>query len=599
MRTSSYVRANKMHKNGHPVDGTVDLASYFEVLRRQRRAFVISAGVIFGMSIALAILWPSTYRATATIQIEEQVIPVDLIRSAVTSSAAQRIETISQRLMTRQNLLHIIEEHDLYAQARKERSIEKIIKGMRKRIDINITNINVADPTSGRKGEAAIGFKVSFSDRNPVTAQTVTNKLVSLFLDGNTKVRRQKATRAWEFLNAEAERLKEQIGQVENQLAIFKEENAGRLPELRELNLRLSERTDQRLFEMENRLRTLEQRKFQLQGQLDQTNPLNPTFSSNGQRVLDPISKARALRAEYLSASARYGEDHPDLVRLRREIQALDGLTGGVNLSTERTRELVRLRTERAAISERYTADHPDIVRLDREIAALEAASKQAAVTRYTNDFENIKPDNPAYITLHAQLMAVVSEIESIKVSREQLKSQIAAYEQRMIDSPGVEREYTALNREHEELTRRFSEINTKQMELQVSNALEKEHGEHLSVIEPALIPEEPIKPNRPLIVVFGTLLSLMVGLVSAAIAEARYRSQRVAEQEHIRLEAALRAIDVLYHARDRKQARIKSAYRVIKKLAREVERLKQEPKLINDDSQFSIDARRKRRKVQ
>ena len=195
--------------------------------------------------------------------------------------------------------------------------------------------------------------------------------------------------------------------------------------------------------------------------------------------------------------------------------------------------------------------------------------------------------------------MAVISEIESIKVSREKLKTQIADYEQRMIESPGVEREYIALNREHEELTRRYSEINAKQMELQVSNALEQEHGEQLSVIEPALVPEEPVKPNRPLIVLLGALLSVMSGLASAALAEARYRGRRVAEQEHIRLEAALRAIDELYHARDRKQARIKSAYRVIKKLAREVERLKQEPKLINDDSQFSVDARRKRRKIQ
>ena len=596
-RTSNYAKAKNMHKNGHPDDGTVDLASYFDVLRRQRRAFFFSAGVIFGLSIAVAILSPSIYRATATIQIEEQVIPVELLRSAVTSSAAERIETISQRLMTRQNLLHIIEEYDLYAKARKERSIEKIINGMRKRINIDITNIDVADPTSGRKGETAIGFTVSYIDRNPATAQTVTNRLVSLFLDSNTTARRQRANRAWEFLNAQAKKLKEQIAQLENRLAVFKKENAGRLPELQELNLRLSERTDQRLFEIENELRTLEQRKFYLQGQLAQTNPFNPTFSANGKRILDPISKARALRAEYLSASAKYEEDHPEMVRLRREIQALDQLTGGVSLSTEQVKELLRLRTERASISEKYTADHPDVIRLDREIAVLEAASKQAAVTSQINNYENIKPDNPAYITLDSQLMAVNSEIESIKIGREQLKLQIAEYEQRMIDSPGVEREYTALNREHEELTRRYSEINAKQMELQVSYAQEKEHGEHLSVIEPALIPEEPIKPNRPLIVVFGTLLAFMGGLVMAALAEARYRSQRVAEQEHIRLEAALRAIDVLYHARDRKQARIKSAYRVIKKLAREVERLKQEPKLINDDSQFSIDTKKKRRK--
>ena len=75
------------------------------------------AGVLL-VAILAAVLWPPTYRSTGTILIEQQEVPTDFVRSAVTSYADQRVQVISQRVMTSTNLLSIIEKYGLYSQVR-------------------------------------------------------------------------------------------------------------------------------------------------------------------------------------------------------------------------------------------------------------------------------------------------------------------------------------------------------------------------------------------------------------------------------------------------------------------------------------------------
>ena len=73
----------------------------------------------------LALAWPPTYRSTGTILIEQQEIPTDLVRSTVTSYADERVQIISQRVMTTQNLLEIIRRYELYQGLQKRESREK------------------------------------------------------------------------------------------------------------------------------------------------------------------------------------------------------------------------------------------------------------------------------------------------------------------------------------------------------------------------------------------------------------------------------------------------------------------------------------------
>lgn len=103
-------------RESEPVHGLQDFAAIFH---RRRTLIVIAGGVLLGLSLAVAFLWPAVYRSMATILIEEQEIPSELVHSTITSYADQRIETIKQQVMSRTTLWKVVEQYDLYPNLRK------------------------------------------------------------------------------------------------------------------------------------------------------------------------------------------------------------------------------------------------------------------------------------------------------------------------------------------------------------------------------------------------------------------------------------------------------------------------------------------------
>jgi len=202
---------------------------------------------------------------------------------------------------------------------------------------------------------------------------------------------------------------------------------------------------------------------------------------------------------------------------MRREIAALKKETGGVADAGERSKQLTRLHAELATARERYSDDHPDIVKLRKSIAALEAEQLDSGDVRTTA----VKPENPAYIALQAQLQSALSEIKSSRTKRAALQAKVASYERRLEQTPQVEREYLDLSRDREASWTRYREIKAKQMQADIGQELEKDRkGERFSLIDPPQLPEQPSSPNRPAILLLGLVLSLGAGVGCAAILE-------------------------------------------------------------------------------
>ena len=508
---------------------TKELSDYLDAFRRRRASILSIAAVFFAISVIVALAWPPVYRSMATILIEEQEVPSDLIRSTITSYATQRIQTINQRVMTRANLMTIIEKYDLYHNKRGKETTEEILERMRKDVNVQMINANVIDPRSGRPTAATVAFTLSFDGEVAEVTQKVASELTTLYLNENLKNRAEKASETYTFLTTEADKLREHITELETQLAAFKEKNAERLPQLAGLNTQLRERTETELRDVENQLRSMDDRKFYLEGQLGQINPLTPTMGESGQQILDPVTQLKTLRSQYISATSKYSPDHPDVVRLRRQIEGLEKETGSVNSSTEQAKELAALRTELAAAREKYSAEHPDVIRLAKAVAAQEEGLKNLK-NKPAPESEVAKnnPDNPAYLTLQAQLAGIKSEVQSLKVQREQLKTKLTDYEKRLQQTPDVERKYLVLNRDYENSVRRYQELTAKQNVAEVGQELEKERkGERFSLIDPPQLPEKPLKPNRPAIIILGFFLSIGSGLGFATVAESMGSSVR------------------------------------------------------------------------
>jgi succinoglycan biosynthesis transport protein ExoP len=496
---------------------TKDIKDYLLMLRRRRRPMLATVGILFVIVVAVATLWPSSYRSTATILIEEQEIPQDLVRSTISSYADQRIQVISQQVMTRANLMQIVEKYGLYTRYRRTHTNEETLDRLGKDIKLDIVKADVIDQRSGTKTTATIAFTLSYDGETPTGAQKVANELVSLYLNENLKNREQKTAETSTFLAEETAKLSEHISEVQKQLAAFKSKHMGRLPELTPLNMQLRDRTDNELMEVDRQLLSLDERKFYLEAQLAQIKPNTPLISASGERILDPGERLKTLQAQYASLSGVYSPNHPDIVKMRREIAALQKETGSGAEPQEPAKRLIALRADLATARDKYSDDHPDIIKLRKSIAALEA--EQASST--SAKAPAVKPENPAYIALQAQLESTLSEMKSLRAKQVDLRVKIGSYERALVETPQVEREYLDLTRDQETSVARYREIKQKQMQAQISQELEKDRkGERFSLIDPPQLPEQPRSPNRPAILLLGFVFSMGGGLASAALLE-------------------------------------------------------------------------------
>ena len=159
-------------------------------------------------------------------------MPLDLVRSMVSSYADQRIQVISQRVMTTDNLMRIVERYGLYKQELRTEPREAVLETMREDIKFAMISADVVDPRLGRPTKATIAFSVSYDSRSAQLAAKVASELTSLYLRENLETRKQMADDATGFLTTQAERLSKQIAELESTLAAFKEQNLHRLPEL-------------------------------------------------------------------------------------------------------------------------------------------------------------------------------------------------------------------------------------------------------------------------------------------------------------------------------------------------------------------------------
>ncbi len=436
------------------------LAAQLEAVRRRALPMGIAFGVVLMLALLLAAFWPATYRSTGTILIEQQEIPEDFVRSAVSSYADQRVQVISQRVMTSANLLGIIEKFELYGVERDASTREELVERIREDINLDMISADVVDPRQGRATKATIAFAVGYDSRSPDLAARVANDLVSLYLRENLESRKQLAAGSADFLTGEAEKLRLRVAELEQRISEFKEKNFDRLPEYAQANIQAMNRAMEELRDVDSRVRALDQQVVYLDAQLAQIDPNAQAVTKSGERMLSSVDRLQALRLELTAALAQYTPKHPVVIGLQQEIDELQ-----------------------------------------KQVTAGTAGSRTA-------------PDNPAYIQITAQREAAVNERTSLGARRGQLQARIAEYERAQVDMPAVERDYGAMLREVQGEQAKLAEVRQKQMAAQLAQNLESEQkGERFTLIEPPLRPEKPIRPNRPVILAIGVLMSLAAAL--------------------------------------------------------------------------------------
>src|SRR5664280_2857762 len=141
-----------------------------------------------------------------------------------------RLENITQQILSRTRLLRIIDELNLYAKDRHRLSPDEIVDRMRKDIEIEL----VKDPE-----KRVTAFKIHYSAHDPSIAQQVTSKLTNLFINENLEVRQQESEGTTKFLTDQMEAARQSLESQEEKIREFKGQHIAELPSQQASNLQI------------------------------------------------------------------------------------------------------------------------------------------------------------------------------------------------------------------------------------------------------------------------------------------------------------------------------------------------------------------------
>jgi polysaccharide biosynthesis transport protein len=503
------------------MDNSLQLKDIAQFWRRRKRIFIIVFSVVLAFFVGLAYILPPVYLSQATILVEGQQIPQDFVKSTVTSYVQERLQVINKQIMSRSRLQEIVDELNLYPELRDRYTTEEILAKMRSDITLEESGANVINERTGKEGFATITFTISYEGKNPAQVQKVTSQLASLYLEEDLKARERLTSNTTAFLEDELENLKNEIQAYETKIKEFKEANIGMLPGQNDANLNLYLRFERELSNIDARIQSLRERKIHLQGQMASVDPLLPIKTQDGTVAMNPRDRLKRYRLEYMSLRSNVSEKHPDLKRLKREIEELESQIGQTDDSVAKISRLSELQSRLATLSGSYGAKHPDVVKLKKEVELLSKEVDQLVTEKAITEVSEQKPDNPLYISLMTQLVITDSELNERLQEKNKIQQYLIDYQQRIEKAPMVEQAFNELTIDYQNARNKYNEISDKLMEARVAQGMEEtQRGERFSIIESAQMPEKPYKPNRLGIILLGVVLASAFGLGFSTIQE-------------------------------------------------------------------------------
>lgn len=438
----------------------------FRILSKRRRASVLSAlGIFLGMATVVMLL-PAVYESTSTLLIEQPEVQPDVIGGAGSREyVEQRLQRTRQQVLSLDNSRLLIKKHGLFGIDQTDEVTEEVIARFNEKVIVTPKVTGVIDPRTMREADLTYAFDVSYRDGNPGTARDVAADLADLFVTSNVMRAEAETTRTINFLEGEADRLEEDLRTREEQLAEFRRVNLGNLPENRDQNLFRSRDLERDIARVDDDIRTARARRELLQTQLQDTPRNRPLLDENGQRVISGAERLDAAQQELIAALARYSDSHPDVRRLRREIQTLSG---------------------------------------DLDL-----------------DAENGGPSNPVYSQLLSQIESADYEIRQLGARRFEMSSELSRVQNAVFRSPEYEKQYTDLVRDYELVKEQYEGIRQRQRAAELSKKAAGSDGiESYVLINPAMLPTAPIEPPRGALIFLAAVLGLFTLFVVATLLE-------------------------------------------------------------------------------
>ena len=417
---------------------------------RRRVWFLVPVFLALAVAAALIYWLPPTYQASTLVMVERQKVPSDYVKATITTSMDDRIRTIEPQVNNRETLERVIRELDLYPRVRRSSGMESALALARK--DLRL------------RTQGDILFSIFFEYTDPAKAAAAANRIADIFIQENLQLRENQAEGTSSFLETELDQTRRRLEAQEAKIAAFKQRYMGELPEQSDTNLKIVDSLQSKLQINMEAIDKAEQRRLAVEAQMQSTRTADRERTTAAAPIHTPASRLEQARGELAGLLTQYTERHPEVIRKRAEIAALE--------------------KEEAAAAKQPPPPPP-----------------APSVTHQ---------EDPV---LRAELRGIDMEVGTLKRERDQILSQINVLQGRLASVPEVEQQLLSLTRDYDNIQKSYESLLAKRIDARLAENLEKSRqGEQFTILERALPPALPSGPNVPLILGAGLLAGLALG---------------------------------------------------------------------------------------
>jgi len=434
---------------------TFDIGRYLGVIRRRHVVFLTM--LILGWAMVWGGSWvlPARYKSGTLILVQEPTMPKDYVLPNVSDSLQDRLQSITQQILSRTRLLLIINKFHLYEDKHHVPNPDVQVAQMRKDIDIDL----VQNPQ-----DVITAFRISYSAPDPHVAQKVTGELTDLFINENLQVQQRESEDTTQFMQEQLASARQSLADQDEKVRAFQSAHEGELPTQQASNLQI-------LSGLQSQLQTEQ----------------------------DGLNSGRQQRA-YLQS----------LVEQYRAIQGpTQTVTGAPTPLAALDQRIATLQANLTDLMSRYTSEYPGVQQVKAEIARTEKARADLLATLKANadkphDSQGgtqalVSPEaNPALLQLQGQLHAEEVDIASRERTIADLQARIAEYQGRLNAEPAVEQQLADLTRGYEQSQANYNQILQKESNSQMATSMEQmQEGERFTMLDPPSLPLKPDFPNH------------------------------------------------------------------------------------------------------
>lgn len=432
------------------------LFGYVNLILRRYRLIGVCLLLAITAAYPYYLTIPNTYRSSASIIYQEQNINPSRMSPDEEMRIEEMVNTVTQQVLSRKNLEQIIKQFHLYPEMRKKVPIENVMKQMRE----NDVSVNV----SRQRGNV---FSVAYTGSDPQTVKKVTDALAARFIEENMRMREERATERANYIREELQMSKEKLRTKEAQMRDYKQKYYNEMPAQRPDNMQRLNSMQERFQEIQANIHNLEQTRL---------------------LVSEQLSLRRNQLSDLTAASA-----------------SEEDAEGGV------VEELAQARAIREELLSKYTAVHPSVKRIEKRIQRLESETESAG--GQVDEEGGVVTQDPRIRELTLQLRGINLDLAALRSQKKDIAGQIETYQQWVDAAPVREAEWSALTRDYQELRDYHDELVSQSLAAEaVENLEQRQKGSRFKIIDPAFLPQMPVKGSFLKIFLLAAFGGLAVG---------------------------------------------------------------------------------------